>query len=172
MIKVVFVDIDNTLLDFDKCAYLSMKSTFEDCGLPFEDSMFDTFERINLSLWRCMEKRIITKDQLFKLRWPTVLAGLGMNYDGVDVEARFKHHLFNHTVTIEGAEDLLKYLSQKYKIFLSYPSNCSFFYYHISNIKNRKRTEYEINEKICNIAIMRMFNGTVFFNDGIGSNSW
>ena len=52
MINTIFIDIDNTLLDFDKCAYLSMKSAFEDCGLPFEDSMFDTFERINLSLWR------------------------------------------------------------------------------------------------------------------------
>ena len=117
MIKAVFVDIDNTILDFDKCAYLSMKSAFEDCGLPFDDDMFDTFERINLSLWRCMEKKIITKEQLFKLRWPTVLAGIGMNYNGVDVEALFKHYLYNQAVTIDGAEDLLKYLSSKYKIY-------------------------------------------------------
>ena len=139
MINTIFIDIDNTLLDFDKCAYLSMKSAFEDCGLPFEDSMFDTFERINLSLWRCMEKRIITKDQLFKLRWPTVLAGLGMNYDGVDVEARFKHHLFNHTVTIEGAEDLLKYLSQKYKIYAA--SNATYDQ-QISRLKNAGFDKY------------------------------
>ena len=117
MITTVFIDIDNTLLDFDKCAYLSMKSAFEDCGLPFDDEKFATFERINLSLWRCLEKKIITKEQLFKLRWPTVLAGLNLNYDGIDVESRFKHYLYNYAVTIEGAEDLLKHLSKKYKIY-------------------------------------------------------
>ena len=55
MITTIFIDIDNTLLDFDKCAYLSMKSAFEDVGLLFEDYMFDTFERINLSLWHRLE---------------------------------------------------------------------------------------------------------------------
>lgn len=117
MITTVLIDIDNTLLDFDKCAYLSMKSAFEDCGLPFDDEKFATFERINLSLWRCLEKKIITKEQLFKLRWPTVLAGIGIDYDGFDVEERFKHYLYKYAVTIDGAEDLLKYLSGKYKIY-------------------------------------------------------
>ena len=51
MKKAIFIDIDNTLLDFDKCAYLSMKRSFEDFGLPFDDSMFDTFERVNLSVF-------------------------------------------------------------------------------------------------------------------------
>ena len=117
MIDTIFIDIDNTLLDFDKCAYLSMKSSFEDCGLPFDDNMFATFERINLALWHRLEDKIIAKEQLFKLRWPTVLAALNLSCDGTRMEQCFKHYLYTYAVTIEGAEDLLIYLSSKYKVY-------------------------------------------------------
>ena len=139
MIDTIFIDIDNTLLDFDKCAYLSMKSAFEDCGLTFEDSMFDTFERINLSLWRRLEEKIITKDQLFKIRWSTVLAGLGIEYDGIEMERRFKHYINTYAVTIDGAEDLLRYLSKKYKI---YATSNSTYDQQISRLKNAGFDKY------------------------------
>lgn len=35
-IKAVFIDIDNTLLDFNKCALWSMQKAFNDYGLSFE----------------------------------------------------------------------------------------------------------------------------------------
>lgn len=139
MITTIFIDIDNTLLDFDKCAYLSMKSAFEDCGLPFENSMFDTFERINLSLWHRLEEKIITKEQLFKIRWSTVLAGLGLVYDGIEMEKRFKHYLYTYAVTIEGAEELLKYLSSKYKVYAT--SNATYDQ-QISRLKNAGFDKY------------------------------
>lgn len=149
MTTTIFVDIDNTLLDFDKCAYLSMKSSFEDCGLPFDDNMFATFERINLALWHRLEDKIITKEQLFKLRWPTVLAGIGIDYDGNDMEARFKHYLYTYAVTIEGAERLLRYLSQKYKIYAT--SNAT-YEQQISRLKSagfdKYFSGYFISEKV------------------------
>ena len=149
MPTTIFIDIDNTLLDFDKCAYLSMKSSFEDCGLPFDDNMFATFERINLALWHRLEDKIITKEQLFKLRWPTVLAGIGIDYDGNDMEARFKHYLYTYAVAIEGAESLLRYLSQKYKIYAT--SNAT-YEQQISRLKSagfdKYFSGYFISEKV------------------------
>lgn len=149
MTTTIFIDIDNTLLDFDKCAYLSMKSSFEDCGLPFDDNMFATFERINLALWHRLEDKIITKEQLFKLRWPTVLAGIGIDYDGNDMEARFKHYLYTYAVAIEGAERLLRYLSQKYKIYAT--SNAT-YEQQISRLKSagfdKYFSGYFISEKV------------------------
>ena len=139
MTKIIFIDIDNTLLDFDKCAYLSMKSAFADCGLPFEDHMFDTFERINLSLWHRLEDGIISKEQLFKIRWSTVLAGIGLNYDGVEMENRFKHYLHTYAVTIDGAESLLKYISSKYKVYAT--SNAT-YEQQISRLKNAGFDKY------------------------------
>lgn len=44
-IKVLFWDIDNTLLDFDAGAEDSMKQAFADLGLKFKPEMFDVFRK-------------------------------------------------------------------------------------------------------------------------------
>lgn len=36
MIKAVFIDIDDTLLDFGKCAKYAMAESFKDFGLKFD----------------------------------------------------------------------------------------------------------------------------------------
>ena len=46
-IKVLFWDIDNTLLDFDAGAEDSMKQAFADFGLEFKPEMFDVFQEEN-----------------------------------------------------------------------------------------------------------------------------
>ena len=46
-IKVLFWDIDNTLLDFDAGAEDSMKQAFADLGLEFKPEMFDVFQEEN-----------------------------------------------------------------------------------------------------------------------------
>ena len=46
-IKVLFWDIDNTLLDFDAGAEDSMKQAFSDLGLEFKPEMFDVFQKEN-----------------------------------------------------------------------------------------------------------------------------
>ena len=67
-IKAVFIDIDNTLLDFNKCALWSMQKAFNDYGLSFENSMFDTFNMINNRLWLRIEKGELTKEELYACR--------------------------------------------------------------------------------------------------------
>ena len=48
MIKAVFIDIDDTLLDFDAYVKQTMREGFRHFGLkPYEPSMFSVFERIN-----------------------------------------------------------------------------------------------------------------------------
>ena len=40
MIRAVFMDIDNTLLDFDAAAQEGMEHCFEDAGLTYKPEMF------------------------------------------------------------------------------------------------------------------------------------
>ena len=48
MIRAVFFDIDNTLLDFDAYVKESMRTGFEKFGLPpFKEEMFAVFLREN-----------------------------------------------------------------------------------------------------------------------------
>ena len=45
MLKAVLMDIDDTLLDFGKCAEQAMRIGFAEWGLPYDDSTYATFTR-------------------------------------------------------------------------------------------------------------------------------
>ena len=52
MITTVFIDIDNTLLDFDVCATYAMSKGLEKYGKHYENGLFECFKKINDNLWR------------------------------------------------------------------------------------------------------------------------
>ena len=56
MLKAVLMDIDDTLLDFGKCAEQAMRIGFAEWGLPYDDSTYATFTRINDGLWLMIER--------------------------------------------------------------------------------------------------------------------
>ena len=114
MIKAVFIDIDNTLLDFNKCALWSMKKSFEDYNLNFKEQMFDTFNLVNNRLWLEIEKGKLTKEELYACRWNMIFAILGIDVDGVQFENVFYSYLTESAEPVDGALETLKYLSGKY----------------------------------------------------------
>ena len=69
MLKAVLMDIDDTLLDFGKCAEQAMRIGFAEWGLPYDDSTYATFTRINDGLWLMIERGELTTQQLFQFRW-------------------------------------------------------------------------------------------------------
>lgn len=118
MIKAVFIDIDDTLLDFGKCAEYAMAESFKDFGLVFDIYMFTVFEEINAGLWHRLEKGEITKSDLYGKRWVTVLGKFGItNIDGGEFEQHFQRHISESAEKVDGADELLMYLSSKYKIY-------------------------------------------------------
>ena len=128
-IKAVFIDIDNTLLDFNKCALWSMQKAFNDYGLSFENSMFDTFNMINNRLWLRIEKGELTKEELYACRWNMIFALIRIDIDGVEFENVFYSYLTESAEPVDGALDLLKYLHGKYLVCAasnaSYANQCA-----------------------------------------------
>lgn len=119
-IKAVFFDVDNTLLDFDKCAVYAIEQAFKDCGLPFDKSYPDIFFKINKGLWLDIEKKIITFEQLQKIRFNKVFSAIGgIEYDGTITETRFRYHLKDAHFTFDGANELVEYLAQKYDLYVA-----------------------------------------------------
>lgn len=118
-IKAVFLDIDNTLLDFKACSRLSMQKSFAECGLAYTEDMYTTFHRVNDGLWLQIEQGTLTREQLHATRWNLVLRELGIEGDGQAVEARFLEHLATDAVPIDGAYDLLEYLYPRYTVCIA-----------------------------------------------------
>lgn len=124
MIRTILMDVDNTLLDFNKCASASMAEGFRDFGLEYRPEMFPIFLDINDRLWREIEQDQLTRDGLHRIRWPWIFDKLGIEADGIAFERRFCELLFDSHEPVEGAMELLRYLSGKYDVYVA--SNSSY----------------------------------------------
>ena len=117
MIKVVLIDVDNTLLDFDACVKAALKDGFAHFGLPeYREEMFPIFTKINNALWHRIETGELTREQLMKIRFDRIFEALGIAFDGVTFEEYFRQYLFDSAIHVKGAVELLQYLSGKYVV--------------------------------------------------------
>lgn len=117
MIKVVLIDIDNTLLSFTGYVKEAMREGFSLFGLkPYTEAMFPVFKSINDSLWGQLEQGTLTFEELEKCRWDMIFKELEIDFDGMTFEEYFRKKLYYSAVPEDGAEDLLKYLSRKYTL--------------------------------------------------------
>lgn len=72
--KAIFIDIDNTLLDFDEYVRTTMAEGFAHFGLPaYRPEMYHTFTTENNKLWRRIEEGTLTFEELQKIRWSRIL---------------------------------------------------------------------------------------------------
>lgn len=103
--KLVLIDIDNTLLDFDAYIRRTMEEGFAHFGLrPYEPWMYDVFHRENNKLWRQIEEGTLTFPELEKIRWNNVFAALDMDFDGVVFEKYFRTALHESAIPVNGRE--------------------------------------------------------------------
>ena len=72
MFKYVLIDIDNTLLDFNKCVRKSYDKRLQSLWSRFQKEMPSVFHKINDSLWQRLETGEITRDQIHEKRWNMV----------------------------------------------------------------------------------------------------
>lgn len=112
MLKAVLMDIDDTLLDFGKCAEQAMRIGFAERGLPFDNSTYAVFTRINDVLWQQIERGELTTQQLFEFRWNRIFESLGIEADGVAFEKRFLDLLYETAIPVDGADEVCRYLKE------------------------------------------------------------
>lgn len=117
MIKAVLIDIDDTIFDFEKCSKNSFLKTLEKFNLKFKEEDFSYFNKVNDILW--------TKQKLGEINIKEVFIKRDYQmgkYFNLDIEKGlfndlFVKFLYDEIEIVDGIEDLLLYLSDKYKIF-------------------------------------------------------
>ena len=117
MFTTVFLDVDNTLLDFHKCSLASLRQGFADFGLTWTEDFPTTFHTVNDGLWRQLEAgEIPSRKALFDIRFDRIFEAAGIHCDGKAFETRFQQLLGESHEPVEGALELLQYLSGKYTL--------------------------------------------------------
>ena len=116
--KILLIDLDNTLIDFNECARHSIINAFDELGFTYTEKVFETFICENIKIWKRLEKGEITKPQLRANRWNIILGKLGIDFDGTVIEEMFENGVARGAYPVEGAYDLLDYLYGKYQMYI------------------------------------------------------
>lgn len=115
--QMIFIDIDNTLLDFDAYIRQTMREGFAHFGLkPYEPYMEAVFHRENGKLWRQIEQGTLTFRELEEIRWNNVFRALNIDFDGQVFEKYFRAALYDSAIPVDGAMELLETLHGKYPL--------------------------------------------------------
>ena len=110
--------MDNTLIDFNKCAKECMREGFKEIGEAFFEESFGVFRNINDRFWLELERGKITKEYLFATRWDVVFGRLGINgRSGAEFEKIFQKYLYDASVPVDDAKEMLVFLYGKVPLY-------------------------------------------------------
>ncbi len=111
--KVLFFDLDNTLLDFYKSEKYAVRLVLKQFSLPHDDTAVATYSAINRSYWERFEKGEIKKEEIFESRFYTFLDHYGLTADVPAIAKQYFKNLAEGYHTVSGATQILTYLKNK-----------------------------------------------------------
>ena len=117
-ITTVFMDVDDTLLDFKECARENVRNCCIKNGIQYSDHLFEFFLSRNIILWKRIEDGLLTVDELHQTRWAGIFHDLGIEADGPSFELDFIAGLRNTSVPVSGAHKIMEYLKNRYKVYV------------------------------------------------------
>ena len=120
MIKYLFLDLDNTILDFSKAESIAIRKTMRQYGLEPTDELAARYSAINDWHWKALERGELTKPQVVTQRFAVFFAEQGIDVDAAAVAKTYETYLSQGHWYLPGAEEAVKEkLFGKYRLFLA-----------------------------------------------------
>ena len=121
MIRNVFLDLDDTILDFQKGERKALKKAFSDMGIPTDEDTVKRYIEINLDCWRALERGEMTKDEVLVGRFEMLFRELSISASATEAQDIYEGYLAGEHDFLPGGEELLKNIekSGKYRLFMA-----------------------------------------------------
>ena len=119
MIEFLFLDLDDTILDFHKAERIAISRTFREYGIEPTEEVLQRYHVINRLHWQMLERGELTRDQVLVQRFEALFSERGIVCDGAAVAKSYEQYLSIGHYFLPGAEAAVKRLSQKYRLFLA-----------------------------------------------------
>lgn len=119
MIKYVFLDLDDTILDFKKAEAAALSKTLTEQGLLPTPEIVSRYSAINESLWKALERGEVTREEVLLNRFKLLFDEFGIECDAMQVKNCYESHLGQGHYFIDGAVALLEALFSNYKLYLA-----------------------------------------------------
>ncbi|MBO7253535.1 MAG: YjjG family noncanonical pyrimidine nucleotidase [Oscillospiraceae bacterium] len=119
MIEFLFLDLDDTILDFHKAERIAIAKTIRDFGVEPTEEILQRYHMINKWHWEQLEKGLMTRDQVLENRFRVLFQELGVAVDATGCARAYEKNLSIGHYFLPGAEAAVDSLSKKYRLFLA-----------------------------------------------------
>ena len=119
MIEFLFLDLDDTILDFHKAEKIAISKTFREFGIEPTDEVLRRYSQINKECWHKLELGEWIREQVLVRRFELLFGEYGIACDGTQVARAYEKNLSVGHYFLPGAEEAVDRLSRKYRLFLA-----------------------------------------------------
>lgn len=119
MFDILFLDLDDTILDFKKAERIAISATIRDFGVEPTDAVLQRYHVINKAHWEMLERGEQTRAQILVNRFAVLFRELGADVDAERCARRYEQNLGKGHYFLPGAEEAVKRLNKRFRLFLA-----------------------------------------------------
>ena len=119
MIEFLFLDLDDTILDFHKAERIAIAKTIRDFGVEPTEEVLSRYHVINKWHWEQLELGKMTRAEVLVNRFAALFSELGVTVDAEKCARDYEKNLSIGHYFLPGAEEAVDALSKKYRLFLA-----------------------------------------------------
>ena len=119
MIEYLFLDLDDTILDFHKAERIAISKTFQGFGLEPTEQVLREYHEINIMHWQMLERGELTREEVLVNRFGCLFEKKGIAVDPELCARTYEKNLGIGHYFLPGAEEAVKSLHKKYKLYLA-----------------------------------------------------
>ena len=119
MYEYLFLDLDDTILDFHKAERIAIGRVMREFGVEPTEERLRRYHEINIWHWQQLELKKMTRDEVLEGRFAVFFEELGISVDKSAVARLYEHYLSQGHWFMPGAEEAVEALSKKYKLYLA-----------------------------------------------------
>lgn len=114
----ILFDLDGTLFDYDGSEAKALKNTFSSFNLPFDDRFIPVYRELNARLWKQFEEGALSQKIIKVRRFKQLSDVLNMTFNAEEFSYKYLMHLSEGTDLIDGARQIVEFLSDKTDLVL------------------------------------------------------
>ena len=119
MVEFLFLDLDDTILDFHKAERIALSGTLREFGLEPTEEILGRYHAINKWHWEQLELGKLTREQVLQNRFSVLFEQMGLTVDKEACAGAYERSLSMGHYFLPGAEEAVKRLHRKYRLFLA-----------------------------------------------------
>ena len=123
MMEYLFLDLDDTILDFHKAERIAIDKTLCSFGLEPTEEVLGRYHVINKAHWEMLERGELTRAEVLWKRFAVLFGEFGIVADPRECAIRYMQNLSIGHYFLPGAEEAVKSLHGKYRLFLASNGN-------------------------------------------------